>query len=132
MLYQFGKAKGDTVVEISTSKNTPIYKQLEQIREEIKKSSNVPYLNEYSNFDNIDEYMQDIIYLNIYKQRFIYFYAMTRYKLSNEISKENSDVVSRPNKINNKREKEKRDNYLNEAIILNKSNKSYIFFNNDI
>ena len=90
--------------------------EYEKIREEIKKSSNVPYLNEFSNFDNIDEYMQDIIYLNIYKQRFIYFYAMTRYKLSNEISKENSDVVSRPNKINNKREKEKRDNYLNEAI----------------
>ena len=41
---------------------------------------------------------------------------MTRYKLANEISKENSDVVSRPNKINNKREKEKRENYLNEAI----------------
>lgn len=35
MLYQFGKDKGDTVVEISTSKNTPIYKQLEQIRENI-------------------------------------------------------------------------------------------------
>ena len=90
--------------------------EYDKIKEEIKKSSNVPYLNEYSNFDNIDEYMQDIIYLNIYKQRFIYFYAMTRYKLANEISKENSDVVSRPNKINNKREKEKRDNYPNEAI----------------
>ena len=41
---------------------------------------------------------------------------MSKYKLANEISKESSDVVSRQNKINNKRQKEKRDNYLNEAI----------------
>ena len=87
-----------------------------KIKDEIKRSSNVLYLNEFSKFNNIDEYMQDIIYLNIYKQRFIYFYAMTKYKLANSINKENNDYVSRINKSNNKRDKQKRDDYLYEAI----------------
>ena len=60
--------------------------EYDKIKEEIKKSSIVPYLNEYSTFENIDENMLNIIYFNIYKQRLIYFYAMTKYKLAIEIS----------------------------------------------
>ena len=79
--------------------------EINKIKEEIKKSSNVPYLNEYSDFDNIDEYTKKIIYLNIYKQRIIYLYAMTKYKLAKEI-----------NKNNNIKEKQKRNSYINDAI----------------
>jgi len=90
--------------------------EYEKIKDEIKKSSNVPYLNEYSVFENIDENMLDVIYLNIYKQRLFYFYAMTKYKLANAINNENNDNVLNLNKKRNKRYKEKRDEYLNEAI----------------
>ena len=65
--------------------------EYDKIKEEIKRSSNVPYLNEYSEFNNLDENMQDIIYINIYKQRFIYLYAMTKYKLANEINNDKNN-----------------------------------------
>ena len=81
----------------------------DKIKEAIKRSSIVPYLNEYSEFENIDENMIDTIYLNIYKQRFIYLYAMTKYKYANEI---NNEI----NNNKNKKNKEKYDRYLNEAI----------------
>ena len=90
--------------------------EIDKIKEEIKRSSNVPYLNEYSKFENIDEHMQEIIYLNIYKQRYIYLYAMNKFKLANNVNNENIDLASRGKKINIKKEKEKRDNYLKEAI----------------
>ena len=79
-----------------------------KIKDEIKKSSMVPYLNEFSEFENIDENMVDIIKMNIYKQKLIYFYAMTKYKLANEMNNEN--------KMGNKRKKEKVNEFLNEAI----------------
>ena len=41
--------------------------EYDKIKEEIKKSSITPYLNEYSIFENIDENMIFIIYINIYK-----------------------------------------------------------------
>ena len=72
----------------------------------------VPYLNEYSNFENVDEDMLDIIYINIYKQKFLYFYAMTKYKLANEIINDKNN----PNKNKSKRKIELREKYLNEAI----------------
>ena len=49
--------------------------------------------------------------MNIYKQKLIYFYAMTKYKLANEIKNENPT-----NNKGNKKNKEKRNEYLNEAI----------------
>ena len=58
----------------------------DKLKDSIKRSSTVSYLNEYSKFDNIDENMLDIIYLKIFKQRFIYLYAMTKFKLGNEIN----------------------------------------------
>ena len=88
----------------------------DKIKDEIKKSSIAPYLNEYSTFENVDENMLDVIYLNIYKQRLIYYYAMTKYNLANEINNENNENVLNLNKKKNRRKKEKRNEYLNEAI----------------
>ena len=77
----------------------------EKIKDEIKRSSTVSYLNEYTNFDNIDENMLDIIYMNIYKQKFYYLYAMVKFKLGCEIN------------INQKKNnKIKREKYLKDAI----------------
>ena len=84
----------------------------DKIKDSIKRSSMVPYLNEYSNFENVDEDMLDIIYINIYKQKFLYFYAMTKYKLANEIINDKNN----PNKNKSKRKIELREKYLNEAI----------------
>ena len=64
-----------------------------KLKDTIKRSSIATYLNEYSTFDNIDENMLDIIYLKIFKQRFIYLYAMNKYKLANEISTGNNNII---------------------------------------
>ena len=77
----------------------------EKLKDEIKRSSTVLYLNEFSNFQNVDENMMEIIYLNIYKQRFIYLYAMTKYQLACEI-----------NTHRDKKNKEKREKYFQESI----------------
>ena len=82
----------------------------DKLKDAIKRSSTVSYLNEYSNFDNIDENMKDNIYIKIFKQRFIYLYAMTKYKLGSEINYNND------NKNKNKKIKEQKENYLKEAI----------------
>ena len=87
----------------------------DKLKDEIKRSTIVPYLNEFSKFENIDEYMRDIIYLNIYKQRFSYLYAMTQYNLANKIYNDNNDN-SHINKKNKIKLKEKRDTYFKEAI----------------
>ena len=81
----------------------------DKLKDSIKRSSTVSYLNEYSKFDNIDENMLDIIYLKIFKQRFIYLYAMTKFKLGNEINSGN-------NKNKNKKNKEKKIKYFMDAI----------------
>ena len=53
-----------------------IKEEYDKIKDTIKRSSNLIYLNEYSNFDSLDERMLEIFHLNIYKQRFIFYYAM--------------------------------------------------------
>ena len=57
-----------------------------KLNDAIKRSSTVSYINEYSNFENMDENIIEIIFLNIYKQRFYYLYAMTKYNLANELN----------------------------------------------
>ena len=86
-------------------KKIKIGEDMEKIKDAIKRSSTVSYLNEYTNFDNIDENMLDIIYMNIYKQKFFYLYAMVKFKLGCEI------MINK--KKNNKVKKEK---YLKDAI----------------
>ena len=88
--------------------------EFDKIKEAIKRTSMVPYLNEYSEFNNVDENMIDTIYLNIFKQRFIYLYAMIKYKLAIGINNEQRNNIFDDDKI--KRKKEKRKKYLNEAI----------------
>lgn len=77
----------------------------DKIKDAIKRSSIVSYLNEYSNFESIDENMLDSIYINIYKQRFIYLFAMIKFKLGEEI-----------NVNKNKKNKDKKENYFKDAI----------------
>ena len=62
----------------------------DKLKDTIQRSCTVSYLNEYSTFENIDENILDIIYMKIFKQRFIYLYAMTKYKLGNENNNENN------------------------------------------
>ena len=81
-----------------------IGEEYDKIKDAIKRSSTVSYINEYSNFDNVDENMLEMIYLNIYKQKFIYLYAMTKFKIGSEINNKN------------KKDKEKKEKYLKEAI----------------
>ena len=92
-----------------------------KLKDTIKRSSIVTYLNEYSTFDNIDENMLDIIYLKIFKQRFIYLYAMNKFKLANEINIGNNNIIqNNPGDENknkkNKKNKEKKINYYKGAI----------------
>ena len=90
----------------------------DKLKDAIKRSSTVSYLNEYSTFENIDENMMDIIYLKIFKQRFIYLYAMTKFKLGSEINSghhsPNNPGAANKNKI--KKIKEKKMNYFKDAI----------------
>ena len=89
----------------------------DRLKDEIKRSSTVSYLNEYSKFENIDENMMDIIYLKIFKQRFIYLYAMTKFKLGSEInSGNNQNNAGAANKNKNNKNKEKKINYFKDAI----------------
>ena len=88
-----------------TEKILKIGDEYDKLRDAIKRSSTVSYLNEYSDFKNLDENFVEMIYINIYKQRFFYYYAMTKFKLGNELS------------INkNKKNKEKRENYFKDSI----------------
>ena len=73
----------------------------------IKRSSTVSYINEYSNFENMDENILEIIYFNIYKQRFYYLNAMTKYKLGSDLDNK---------KEKDKRNKEIKEKYFKEAI----------------
>ena len=81
-----------------------IGEEYNKIKDAIKRSSTVTYINEYTNFDNIDENMLEMIYLNIYKQKFIYLYAMTKFKIGSEINNKS------------KKDKEKKEKYFKEAI----------------
>ena len=80
----------------------------------IQENENKLKIGEYSKFDNIDENMLDIIYLKIFKQRFIYLYAMTKFKLGNEINSGNNPGTGNKNKT--KKNKDKVINYFKDAI----------------
>ena len=92
----------------------------DRLKDAIKRSSTVSYLNEYSKFENLDENMVDIIYLKIFKQRFIYLYAMTKFKLGSEIASghnnEEQNNIGAGNKNKAKKNKEKVINYFKDAI----------------
>ena len=106
-LYSFSEKELSSMIKVikETENKNKIGEEYDKIKDMIKRSSTIAYLNEYSDFENFDENIKIIINLNIYKQRFIYLYAMIKYKLANEIN------------INkNKKNKEKRDKYFHEAI----------------
>ena len=106
------KQIGETITNIKEKlKKLTIVEQYDKIKDTIKRSSRVTYLNEYSNFENVDENMLKIINLNIYKQRYTYLYAMNKFKLGSEI------VINK-----NKKNKEKREKYFNDAIKYFKDN----------
>ena len=61
--------------------------------------------------------MMDIIYLKIFKQRFIYLYAMTKFKLGSEInSGNNQNNAGGGNKNKTKKNKDKINTYFKDAI----------------
>ena len=88
----------------------------DKIKDSIKRSSTFSYINEYSKFEKIEENLLTIINLNIFKQRFMYLYAMTKFKLGNEINNANSGQTAGGNKNKTKKDKDKRINYFKEAI----------------
>ena len=95
----------------------------EKIKDAIKRSSTVSYINEYSFFEKIDENILQIIKIKINKQRFTYLYAMTKFKLGSElINNENLNTGSNNitatvvNKTKIKKEKEKKKKYFKDAI----------------
>ena len=86
----------------------------DKIKDEIKRSCTVSYINEYSKFESVDEILLHIINIKIFKQRFSYLYGMTKFKLGSEINTNNLSPGTNKNKV--KKEKEKKSNYLNDAI----------------
>ena len=87
----------------------------DKLKDAIKRSSTVSYLNEYSKFENIDENMINTIYIKIFKQRFIYLYAMTKFKLGSEINSDKNNAGP-TNKNKAKNNKDKMNNYFKDAI----------------
>ena len=97
----------------------------DKIKDAIKRSSTESYINEYSIFEKIDENMLAIIKIKILKQRFIYLYAMTKFKLGCEMNNITGNISSLTpgtnlgvsvNKSKFKKDKDKRKNYFLEAI----------------
>ena len=97
----------------------------DKIKDAIKRSSTESYINEYSIFEKIDENMLAIIKIKILKQRFIYLYAMTKFKLGCEMNSMTGNISSLTpggnlgvsgNKNKLKKDKDKRINYFKEAI----------------
>ena len=99
----------------------------DKIKDAIKRSSTESYINEYSIFEKIDENMLAIIKIKILKQRFIYLYAMTKFKLGYEMNNTTTNNTSNltpgggnlgqsANKNKIKKDKDKRINYFKEAI----------------
>ena len=87
----------------------------DKIKDAIKRSSTVSYINEYSVFSKVDENIYSIIKIKIYKQRFMYLYAMTKFKLGKG-DNNNSNVDLNFNKNKRKKEKAKKENYFKESI----------------
>ena len=100
----------------------------DKIKDAIKRSSTVSYINEYFEFEKIEEHLLTIINLNIFKQRFMYLYAMTEFKLGNELNiNNNNSNINQTNLVNKnkyQKEKEKKMNYYKEAIKLFKECKN--------
>ena len=101
----------------------------DKIKDAIKRSSTESYINEYSIFEKIDENMLAIIKIKILKQRFIYLYAMTKFKLGHEMNNNNNNAnISSLTQVGNaglganknkmKKDKDKKINYFKEAINL--------------
>ena len=101
----------------------------DKIKDAIKRSSTESYINEYSIFEKIDENMLAIIKIKILKQRFIYLYAMTKFKLGHEMNNNNNTTNNSSltpvgntglgaNKNKMKKDKDKKINYFKEAINL--------------
>ena len=101
----------------------------DKIKDAIKRSSTESYINEYSIFEKIDENMLAIIKIKILKQRFIYLYAMTKFKLGHEMNNNNNTTnISSLTPVGNtglganknkmKKDKDKKINYFKEAINL--------------
>ena len=91
----------------------------DKIKDAIKRSSTVSYLNEFSEFEKIEENLLTIINLKIFKQRFMYLYAMTKFRLGSEINNNNNNNYNtggNQNKNKSKNDKNKRINYFKEAI----------------
>ena len=88
----------------------------DKIKDAIKRSSSESYINEYSYFEKIDENMLLIIKIKILRQRFIYLYAMTKYKLGIEMNKNKNQDGGIIDKKKLKRDNEKKINYFKEAI----------------
>ena len=101
----------------------------DKLKDAIKRSSTVSYINEYSTFEKIDENMLAIIKIKILKQRFIYLYAMTKFKLGHEMNNTNNNpnnssltpggnlgMGAAGNKNKTQKDKDKRINYFKEAI----------------
>ena len=105
----------DNLNKIITGKNSEYE---DKINDAIKRSSTFSYINEYSEFQNIEENLLTIINLNIFKQRFIYLYAMTKFKLGNSLNtiNINHNISVLQNKKNAKKDKNKRIEYFKEAI----------------
>ena len=71
---------------IEYEKKLKIGDEYDKIKDALKRSTTDTYLNEYSSFGNIEENLLTLINLKIFKQRFMYLYAMTKFKLGNEIN----------------------------------------------
>ena len=94
----------------------------DKIKDAIKRSSTVSYINEYTEFEKIEENLLAMINLNIFKQRFIYLYGMINFKLGIEVNNNNNININNisqtqaANKYKAKKNKDKRINYYKEAI----------------
>ena len=106
-LYSFAENGFNLTINFlkENEKRLNIKDENEKLKNLIKRSSTTFYINEYSNFKNMDEKIVEIIHLNIYKQRFYYLYGMTKYKLASELDNKKD-----------KKYKEKQEKYFKEAI----------------
>ena len=107
--------------EIISGKNN---ENIDKIKDSIKRSSSESYINEFSKFEKIDENILLIIRIEILLQRFIYLYAMTKFKLSIEINRNRSQDGSIVDPKKYKKEKDKKISLIKEAInYFNESKK---------
>ena len=93
----------------------------DKIKDAIKRSSTVSYINEYTEFEKIEENLLIIINLNIFKQRFMYLYGMIKFKLGYDVSNNSNNIINinqtqAANKNKAKKNKDKKITYFKEAI----------------